>query len=170
MTQETYRYCLSKNDLDIIQSYSNGKPLSENARKTLIILSEVFGGLHHLEGSQLKIFDYQSSRYNQYLLKASLATFDNQQLTLLVIIAHDMAVRFEIQPDMLDQSDPYDLAYIKELVKDYSEYGVTVKNFESGAYLRLLFHERTREGDYDKKHPTIEDAINGFRNNIKRYA
>ncbi|MDE1867758.1 MAG: hypothetical protein KGI08_08645, partial [Thaumarchaeota archaeon] len=97
---ETHRYCLSQNDLDIIQHYTK-EPLSSNAKKSLIILSEVFGGLHHLDSDQLKYFDYQSDFYNQYLLNHSIATFDSMQLTCLVIIAHDMAVRFEIQPTNL---------------------------------------------------------------------
>src|SRR3972149_7618844 len=104
---EEYRYCLAENDLAIIKSYNGKKKLSENARKTLIILSEVFGGLHHLDYDQLKLFNYQSTFYNEYLMHGSLATFDGMELTCLVIIAHDMAVRFEIQSTRLDPDDEW---------------------------------------------------------------
>lgn len=179
MSQETYRYCLSKNDEDIIKHYTK-EPLSENARKSLIILSEVFGGLHHLDSDQLKYFDYQSDYFNQYLLNRSIATFDSMELTCLVIIAHDMAVRFEIQPTNLDPTDEYfDRKLLQEQCNDVNgEYHrkYTPDNLYDdipkphSAYLRLMFHQRTREGDFSKRHPKLEDSINGFRSNNKRYA
>ena len=178
MTTEVYRYCLSKNDEDIIKHYTDGKPISENARKTLIILSEVFGGLHHLEQSQLRHFDWFSDYFNEYLIGGSLATFDGQALTLLVIIAHDMAVRLEIQPQSLHDIDDlayeeFLLAYRKEIVDEIKgEYkGLTDEDIKlNKPYIRLLFHQRTREGDYSKRHPTLEDTMKGFRKGNKRYA
>lgn len=175
--QETYRYCLSQNDLDIIKHYTK-KPISDNARKTLTILSEVFGGLHHLDDDQLSIFDYQSDRYNQYLLNGSLATFDNMTLTCLVIIAHDMAVRFEIQSTILDPSDYYDRKLLQLQVNHCnSEYGTkfTVENMNEqletrSSWLRLLFHQRVRDGDFSHRHPILEDSMEGFRKGNKRYA
>lgn len=175
MSELEYRYSLSDNDKMIIKYYTD-KPLSSNAEKTLIILSEAFGGLHHLDSDQLEVFDYQSSWYNQYLFNGSLATFDSQILTLLVIMAHDMAVRFEIQSSKLDPDDEYfDRKLIdKQLEECRSEYypKITLEEFlnETRPYLRLLFHERKREGDFSKRHPTIEDTISGFRANNKRYA
>lgn len=175
---EIYRYCLSKNDEDIIKHYTK-KPLSENARKTLIMLSEVFGGLHHLDSDQLKYFDYQSTFFNQYLLNHSIATFDDMKLTCLVIMAHDMAVRFEIQPTNLDPNDEFDRKILQEQCNEVNgEYNTnyTPENLYTdlpkphSAYLRLCFHERQREGDFSRRHPTIEDSTQGFRSNNKRYA
>src|SRR5579872_5430041 len=102
--KETHRYCLSENDEMIIKHYTK-KPLSENAKKTLIILSEVFGGLHHLDSDKLKHFNYQSDRYNEYLIGGSLATFDCMELTCLIIACHDMAVRLEISPASLSKKE-----------------------------------------------------------------
>lgn len=175
--QETYRYCLSTNDLDIIKHYTK-QPLSENARKTLIILSEVFGGLHHLDSNQLKHFDYQSDYYNEYLVGASLSTFDSMELTCLVIIAHDMAVRFEIQPTSLADEDnlqyeSFLLAYRKEIIDEVkAEYeNLSDEDIKlTKPYLRLMFHQRVREGDFSKRHPTLEGSIEGFRKGNKRFA
>lgn len=175
---ELYRYNLSKNDLDIIKYYTH-KPLSENARKTLTILSEVFGGLHHLDSDQLKFFDYQSDYFNQYLLNHSIATFDGMQLTCLVIAAHDMAVRLEIQPTNLDPTDEYfDRKILQEQCDEVnSEYNTkyTPENIYDdvpkphSAYLRLLFHQRTRKGDFARRHPTLEESMEGFRTNNKHF-
>lgn len=184
MKDMPYRYCLSENDLDIIRHYNVDKkgkerPLSENARKTLIMLSEAFGGLHHLDSDQLKIFDYQSDFYNQYLLNHSIATFDDMRLTCLVIMAHDMAVRFDIQPTNLDPTDEYfDRKILQEQCNDVNgEYDTeyTPENLYDdipkprSAYLRLMFHERTRDGDFSRRHPTLEESMVGFRTNNRRY-
>lgn len=170
-----YRYCLSDNDKAIIKSYNGSKPLSKNAEKTLTILSEVFGGLHHLDYDQLEAFDYQSDFYNQYLMYGSLATFDRMDLTCLVVICHDMAVRLEIQPTKLDPDDPFDKKLIDKQLSDLREeygYKTTLEEFinETRPYLRLLFHQRKRKGDYSKRHPTLEDSTEGFRKGIKRFA
>ena len=172
---DNMRYKLSENDLMIIKAYTKN-PISENAKKTLTILSEVFGGLHHLEGEQLQFFDYQSNWYNQYLLKGGLATFDSQHLTLLVIMAHDMAVRIEIQATVLNPNDDgLDAKLLKKQLHDCnSEYGynLTMQQFTENQtpYIRLLFHQRQRTGDFSKRHPVLEDTMQGFRENNKRYA
>lgn len=174
MSELKHRYCLSSNDESIIKHHTD-KPLSENARKTLTILSEVFGGLHHLDSDQLDLFDYQSTWYNQYLFTGSLSTWDFQNLTLLVIIAHDMAVRFEIQSTVLDKDDEQDMKLIQKQLDDCNseyDYNLTVEQFmeEPRSYLRLLFHQRTRTGDISTRHPTLEDSMQGFRKGNKHYA
>jgi len=168
------RYCLSENDLSIIRSYNGKKKLSENARKTLIILSEVFGGLHHLDYDQLKLFNYNSNFYNEYLLHGSLATFDGMDLTCLVIIAHDMAVRLEIQSHRLNPEDKHDLKLLKIGWKEAKEEFGYVQTIEEYAnlcrpYIKLLFHQRKRDGRFFERHPTIEESMEGFRSNNKRY-
>ncbi len=164
---ESNRYCLSKNDMAIINSNSD-KPLAENARKTLTILSEVFGGLHHLDSDQLELFDYQDNRYNSYLIRGSLATFDFAHLTQLVIMAHDMAVRLEIQAVALDPEDEDDLKLLQRHLDDYngdSDYDLTMEQFTEmpSTWLKLQFHQREREGRYYEIHPTLEDAVKKWR-------
>lgn len=173
MSEQVQRYSLSENDMMIIKHHTD-KPLSENARKTLTILSEVFGGLHHLDSDQLDLFDYQSTWYNQYLMHGSLSTWDFQNLTLLVIMAHDMAVRFEIQAVVLDKDDEQDMKLIQKQLDDINseyDYNLTVEQFleEPRPYLRLLFHQRTRDGDISHRHPTLEDSTQGFRQGNKHH-
>lgn len=162
-----YRYCLSKNDLAIIKMNSD-KPISENTRKTLTILSEVFGGLHHLDSDQLELFDYQSDRYNDYLISSPLATFDASSLSGLVIMAHDMMVRLEITATFLNEDDDNELALLKMQAAEQSEdYEVTVEDLLENPhpYIRLRFHQREgREGRYYERHPTLEDAMEIWRN------
>lgn len=171
---QPYRYCLAENDIDIIKHYNKGGKLSSNAEKSLIILSEAFGGLHHLDSDQLKLFDYQSDFFNSYLMHGSLSTFDNMNLTGLVIMAHDMAVRFEIQAVRLNPDYSEDKKLLEIQLEDYnSEYGYVEELNEfaehNPPYIKLLFHERSREGDFSRRHPTLEESMEGFRKNNKVY-
>ena len=171
--KENYRYCLSENDIDIIKHYTK-KPISSNAEKSLIILSEVFQGLHHLESKQLKSFDYQSKFYNEYRYYGNLATFDAQHLTLLVIIACDMAVRVEITPSRLNIEDEEDKKILQNELDEVNEeydYNMTLEEFASYSrpFLKIMFSERKREGRFYERHDTIEDTIKGFRSNNKQY-
>lgn len=89
-------------------------------------------------------------------------------------MAHDMAVRFEIQATVLDKDNDDDMKLIQKQLDDINseyDYNLTVEQFleESRPYLRLLFHQRTRDGDISHRHPTIEDSIQGFRENNKHY-
>jgi hypothetical protein len=173
MSEVKQRYSLSDNDLMIIKGYSK-KPISENARKTLIILSEVFGGLHHLDSDQLELFDYQTTWYNSYLLRGGLATFDAQHLTLLVIMAHDMAVRLEIQAVTLDAEYDEDSKLLQHQLQDFNgdnDYKLTMEQYNEkpSPYIKLLFHQRKRDGSFSERHPTLEDTTQGFRDGNKRY-
>lgn len=173
---ENYRYCLSENDLDIIKRYNKKGKISENAEKSLIILSEAFGGLHHLDSDQLKLFNYQSDFFNYYLMHGYLSTFDRMVLTCLVIMAHDMAVRFEIQAVKLNPDYPEDKKLLEIQLKDCNseyDYNMDMDEFvreSNPSYIKLLFHKRKREGDFSQRHPTIEESVEGFRKNNKRYA
>jgi hypothetical protein len=172
MSETTFRYCLAENDKAIIKQHIGDKKLSSNAEKSLIILSEAFGGLHHLDHDQLELFDYESRFYNFYLLHGSLSTWDNMILTSLVIMAHDMAVRFEIQAHELNSDDDYKL--LEKQLEEYNSDYDTHEELEEFAhhtrtYIKLLFHERQREGDFSTRHPTLEDSMKGFRDNNKRY-
>lgn len=174
MSELPYRYCLAENDKAIIKQHIGDKKLSSNAEKSLIILSEVFGGLHHIDHDQLELFDYESTFMNDYLMHGSLSTYDNMNLTSLVIMAHDMAVRFEVQAHELDTDDDRDHALLKkQLDESNSEYGYNedLEEFakHTRTYLRLMFHERKRDGDFSQRHPTLEDSMKGYRDNNKRF-
>lgn len=174
MPEQAYRYCLADNDKAIIKQFIGDRKLSSNAEKSLTILSEVFGGLHHLDQDQLELFDYDSTFYNDYLMHGSLSTYDNMNLTCLIIMAHDMAVRFEIQAYELNTEDDRDHKLLNmQLEESNSEYGYNedLEEFakHTRTYIRLMFHERKRDGDFSQRHPTLEDSMKGYRENNKRY-
>lgn len=129
----TINYRLSTNDLDIIKHYTGDKAISSLAEKTLIILSKVFGGLHHLPNKQLEKFPYFETYCITYMHMGSLSTYDPGNLSGLVILAHDLAVRFSLAG-------------------------------KANHYIEFMFHEREREGDFSKRHPTIENHAKGWRN------
>ena len=174
MSELKHRYCLADNDKAIIKQHIGDKKLSSNAEKSLIMLSETFGGLHHLDHDQLELFDYESTFMNDYLMHGSLSTWDNMNLTCLVIMAHDMAVRFEIQAYELDTDDDRDHALLNKQLEEYNSEYDTHESLEEFAhhtrtYIRLMFHERKRDGDFSQRHPTLEDSMKGDRDNNKRY-
>lgn len=93
------------------------------------MLADVFRGWHHLPGT---ILEYgQGIRISA---RASwLATFDYDQLTVLVVLAHDRMIRVEIEG-----SSP-------------------------GRVGIVLHQRHMREGDFYLKHPTIEVATADIR-------
>lgn len=94
----TYEYKLSKNDLDEIRYFSKEAKLSGIAEKSLIILSYMFGGIHNLDYKQRKKFRYTDEHCTDYVMFGSMATWDANRLTTLVVLAHELAVRVEISP------------------------------------------------------------------------
>lgn len=66
---------------------------------------------------------------------SSLSTYDNSQLTRLVLAAHELAVRIEISPAMWDRQR------------------------DSLPCLRVAAHWRKREGHLFQRHPTIADVL-----------
>lgn len=136
-TGEIIEYKFSDNDLDILRSYKEYDNLPKEemhsiTRKALILLSNLCHGLHHVGDNQVKRILTKNSNWCVEYLGGHLATFDGQELTILVLLAHDMAVRVEIQPC----------------------------NFR---YFKIYFHERVRDGDLSKRHPTIEQVLESWR-------
>ena len=95
----THEYKLSKNDLDEIKynSKDGDVKLSSLTEETLIILSKMVQGLHHLPFGDLGKLLIQDSFFIEYYYQGSLATTDYDALTILVIMAHELSVRVEIQ-------------------------------------------------------------------------
>ncbi len=90
--------------------------------------SELFGGEHHLP-SEVDVYGLG------YCIncRSSLATFDGNQLTRLVLMAHDKCYRAEI--------------------KDGNKWG----------RIKICIWKRIREGSIDYRHPTIEQAIEHWK-------
>lgn len=85
--------------------YYNGT-FSEHGKRVAFLLEE-WTGIHHIEVSALKKADW-SSKHNVHIWTGrSLSTFDFDDLTRLVFLAHDHCIRVEIDvhgPRMLGLS------------------------------------------------------------------
>lgn len=90
---------LSENDIKTVKYYTKDDkiPCSSLAYKTLVILSRLHGGLHNLPFGILDKFSYNESFCIQYFYKGSLPTTDPNHLSVLVFMAHLLAIRVEIQ-------------------------------------------------------------------------
>lgn len=93
------------------------------------MLADVYRGFHHLPGKFIQNGRgiHVNARYS------SLATFDYNHLTVLVVVAHDRMIRVEIRP-----SGP-------------------------GAVKIILHKRHVREGDMSERHPTLESQIASIR-------
>ena len=110
----------------LVKSYPDLKP-SPLGLKVADILGMVWNGLYHMDPAQLKKTRWDDTYCISINIMQSLATYDFNELTELVVLCHDQAIRLCISPHM--------------------------------RYLQLLFHQRTREGQFNERHPTIEEAI-----------
>ena len=74
------------------------KPMSNIGRAAADILGFVWAGIYHLDDASLCKVDWSNSSWIEILLPSdSLATYDGNRLTLLVLCAHECAVRVEIE-------------------------------------------------------------------------
>ena len=111
-------------------NYPDLRP-SDLGRKVANILGMVWNGLYHLDLNTIKKTNWSNPYCISVLIQKSLSTTDWEDLTELVVLCHDLAIRMDISPHM--------------------------------RYLRLLFSQRTREGFYNQRHPTIEEAVRHCR-------
>jgi len=128
-----YKYKLSDNDLDEIKLFSNGQKLSSLAKKSLMILSYTFGGIHHLDYNQRKKLRYADEHCFEYVTSDSFATWDSNKLTTLVVLAHELMVRLEI--------DSHSFRYLK---------------------IRF-WERTCRKGSTYERHPSIDEVIKYWR-------
>jgi hypothetical protein len=98
------------------------------------LLGDLFEGIYHLENSALRKVEWERDEWMSVTLYGSMATFDGNLLTRLVVLCHDRMIRAE------------------------------VKGAGPG-YLKVSFSPRTvREGgEYWKRHPTMEGAVEAIR-------
>ena len=98
--------------------------MSDDQYECSCMFADVVGGFHHIYG---KIKPWGDGIQTNVL--GSWATFDFNQLTHIVVLAHDRMIRVEI-----GSSGPR-------------------------MFRVIMFKRHTREGRMSQKHPTIEDAI-----------
>lgn len=120
-----------------LKYWCKGEP-SEVGKRVAKLLSDLVGGCHHLDSNQMKKVDWQNERYilikaDSHITGGGLSTFDFSALTRLVFMAHDRCIRVDISP-------------------------------LNPKMLKIMFHPRmTREGEMTLKHPTIEHALEKWR-------
>ena len=119
---------LSEEEMYYINEYSGCTQLSEIGAKTAIILTKLFQGMHHIPKSQIEKMNWEHDRFLSFTYGGSMATFDGNMLTRLVILAHEYKVRVEITP-------------------------CNFKYFTINFHNRI-----NRNGRYYERHPTVKDA------------
>lgn len=93
------------------------------------LLCDLVGGEHHVEGPIRKF----GSGIKAAVPLRQLSTFDHDQLTRLVVMAHDRCIRAAFAPAQV------------------------------GRLALVLHRRHRREGLIHQRHPTIEDAIKAIR-------
>lgn len=75
------------------------KPLSPFGRQVADLLGYLYAGIYHIEHAVQKV-DWSNDRYIVLKIgtEASLATWDFNYLTTLVLLCHRMAIRCEVSP------------------------------------------------------------------------
>ena len=91
-----YEYKLSDGDLYEIKHFTEGKEISSIAKKALTIISYLEHGLHHVSWKQREKFQYFDEHSFIYSRFGNMATYDSSELTTLVVLCHELAVRVEI--------------------------------------------------------------------------
>ena len=119
----------------LVKSYPNVKP-SQLGLKVADILGFVYAGLYHMDMRELKKIKWNNPYVIEVRIDCPLSTTDWEDLTFLVILCHDQAIRMSIMPNMRT--------------------------------MKLLFHQRMREGIYSERHPTMEEAIQRCREKWER--
>lgn len=124
---------MSKNIVDnYLQFWSKGTP-SELGIHVAEMLDE-WQGLHHLDQDLMRKINWDDTHHIEMKLRyVNLATFDFNNLTTLVFLAHDYGIRVEINPSSN--------LYLRV----------------------LFHQRACREGNIVHRHPTIEDALIEWR-------
>lgn len=101
-----------------------------------IQVAELLGtwhGLHHFDQREMERVEWWNPRFIEIRWAGSLSTFDFNELTRLVFLAHDRCIRVEIQP----QSN----RYLK----------------------LLFHPRKSRDGRMTERHPNLEQAVELWR-------
>lgn len=96
MKQKT-NWKLQDHDVKHLSYYYKGD-VSKLGRKVLKFCAIVFGGLHNTPDTVLEKTDWSNNHHIKINTFYSFSTYDDDRLTTLVLLAHDLAVRIEIQP------------------------------------------------------------------------
>lgn len=123
----------------ISQHYTTVDAISPLGRRVALILDAFYRGIYHApEWRYLKQADWSAADWIEINHRGSLSTIDFDDLTRLVFLAHDYAVRVQLEA----------VGGPKHL-------------------LRLVFHLRQHQGDSHRLHPTLELAVTNWRRTMQ---
>lgn len=83
----------------LIKNYPDIKP-SDLGKKVADILGMVWNGLYHMDPRMVKKTKWDDSFCISIKIMNTLSTYDFNELTELIILCHDQAIRFSIGPAM----------------------------------------------------------------------
>ncbi len=120
---------------DHLRYWSKTEPTEAAVR--VMELLDLWQGLHHLDDEQMRKTDWSNPRFvslklGRFVSPGALATHDFDDLTRLVFLAHDLAIRVQMAA-------------------------------RSGRYMEIMFHPRERLGPFTQSHPSLEQAIERWR-------
>jgi hypothetical protein len=98
-------------------------------------LLDEWDGLHHFDQAMMKKVEWTNTHFIAIKLGGGLASFDFNNLTRLIFLAHDHCIRVEIAP-------------------------LTFKVLRV-----LFHPRHKREGNIYERHPTLEQAVGAYRGN-----
>ena len=110
--------------------------LSPLGRSVADLLGELYRGIYHMDQPSLQKSDWANDHHIIVSIGwHSFATFDVDDLTRLVFLAHHMALRVSIEA-------------------------------ATHHVMRLMFHQRGREGSLSYRHPTLDEAVAAFKKDV----
>ena len=77
--------------------YADGK-ISKLGENVANLLDDVWCGIYHLSNSSLSKVDWTNPDYIRLLIYSGLSTYDDDELTRLVVLSHDRCLRLSINP------------------------------------------------------------------------
>lgn len=85
---------------DWIKAAFKNKTIGPFGEKVADLLGNMFLGIYHLNRSTLLKAEWDNETYITVNIYGGMGTYDDDLLTRLVLLAHDMCIRVEIQPNM----------------------------------------------------------------------
>ena len=119
-------------ELAYIKMYHGDIEVSELGKRAALILSRLFGGMHHLARTQIRKIDWSEKHFIKYTHSRSMSTTDGDDLTHLVLLAHEYGIR------------------------------VTIESCSFKYVNIIFHPRKNREGRFDERHPTIHQVIKRF--------
>ena len=102
------------------------------------VLGELYLAIYHMDQPSLRQSDWANNDFIVVTIGyASMATFDDNLLTRLVFLAHHQALRISLKSE-------------KRRIRSIS----------------LTFSQRQRTGDLYFRHPTLDEAVAAFKQNV----